>query len=60
MSVTAKEIAEYLNLSTASVSVALNNKPGVSTQTRKRVLEVARELGYDFSCISKQGKMIGS
>ena len=60
MSVTAKEIAEYLNLSTASVSVALNNKPGVSTQTRKRVLEVARELGYDFSCISKQGKMTGS
>ncbi|MCI8517054.1 MAG: LacI family transcriptional regulator [Hungatella sp.] len=52
MSVTAKQIARQLNLSEAAVSMALNHKPGVSTQTRRRVLETARSLGYDFSRIS--------
>lgn len=60
MSITAKELAKILNLSTASVSVALNNKPGVSTATRKRILEAAREYGYDFSTISKEGKLTGT
>lgn len=46
---TAKELAKLLNLSEAAVSMALNNKPGVSTATRQRVLEAAREHGYDFS-----------
>lgn len=41
MSITAKELAQLLNLSTASVSVALNGKPGVSTATRKRILTAA-------------------
>ena len=49
MSITAKELAQLLNLSTASVSVALNGKPGVSTATRKRILTAAHEYGYDFS-----------
>ena len=49
MSVTAKELAKRLGLSEAAVSIALNNKPGVSTATRKRVLEEARKAGYDFS-----------
>ena len=39
MSITAKELAKILNLSEAAVSMALNDKPGVSTETRKRVLE---------------------
>ncbi len=34
-----KDIAEALGLSTAAVSMALNDKPGVSNETRKRVLE---------------------
>lgn len=49
MGITAKELAKKLNISEAAVSLALNNKPGVSTQTRKRVIEFAREQGYDFS-----------
>ncbi len=49
MSITAKELAERLGLSQAAVSLALNNRPGVSSATRKQVLETARELGYDFS-----------
>jgi LacI family transcriptional regulator len=51
MTITAKEIARQLNLSESAVSLALNHKPGVSTATRKKVLEVARSLGYDFSKI---------
>ena len=49
VSITAKELAKKLNLSEAAVSLSLNNKPGVSTQTRKRVWNAAQELGYDFS-----------
>jgi len=55
MSITVKELAKMLELSEAAVSMALRNKPGVSTQTRRRVLEVADKHGYDFSKTSKQG-----
>ena len=49
MAVTAKELSVMLGLSEAAVSLALNNKPGISTATRKRILETARREGYDFS-----------
>lgn len=48
-SITAKELAALLHLSESAVSLALNNKPGVSRETRKRVLDAAREHDYDFS-----------
>lgn len=51
MSITAKELAALLNLSPAAVSMALNNKSGVSTATRIKVVEAAKEYGYDFSRI---------
>jgi len=35
-----------LGISTAAVSMALNGKPGVSTETRNKVLAAAAELGY--------------
>lgn len=41
-----KELAEFLNLSTATISKALNNKSDISTHTRKKVLEAAEKLGY--------------
>lgn len=47
MSITAKELAEKLGLS-AAVSMALNNKPGVSESTRDRVLSAAKTYGFDF------------
>ena len=47
MSITAKELAAQLHLSESAISLALNNKPGVSRETRKRVLEAAREQGLD-------------
>ena len=49
MSITAKELSRQLRLSEAAVSMALNNKPGVSTATRQKVLEAARTQGYDFT-----------
>lgn len=51
MRITAKELAAQLHLSESAISLALNNKPGVSRETRNRVLEAAREQGYDFSRI---------
>jgi len=39
-------IAERLNISVATVSRALRNRPGIHPRTRSRVMEVAAELGY--------------
>lgn len=54
MSITAKELSKMLNLSEAAVSMALRNRPGVSTQTRRLVQETAEQHGYDFTKIHKQ------
>lgn len=53
MGITAKELAIELGLSEAAISMALNNKPGVSTKTRKRVVDAAKKGGYDFSRLSQ-------
>ncbi|MBA4688683.1 MAG: LacI family DNA-binding transcriptional regulator [Candidatus Galacturonibacter soehngenii] len=60
MSISAKELAKLLNLSEAAVSMALNNKPGVSTKTRQLVLEMAEKHGYDFTRISWKNNVTGS
>lgn len=49
MSITAKELAAKLGLSESAVSLALNDKPGVSPATKLRVINAAREYGYNFS-----------
>jgi DNA-binding LacI/PurR family transcriptional regulator len=46
MAVTLQEIANHLNLSTATISRVLNGKPGVSQKTRQRVLEVANQFNF--------------
>ena len=60
MSITAKELAEKLNLSQTAVSMALNNKPGVSTETRRMVVEAAEKYGYDFTRLSLKKNKAGS
>lgn len=60
MGITAKELAKKLNLSAAAVSMALNNKPGVSTATRRLVIETAEKYGYDFSRISGRQTKAGA
>ena len=59
MSITAKELAKQLGLSPSAVSIALNNKPGISTETRKRVLEAAKISNYDFSKLSEKKTSTG-
>ncbi len=44
--VTISDIADKLGISTAAVSYALNDRPGVSSTTRQRVLDLADEMGW--------------
>ncbi len=44
--VTLDEVASASNASSATVSLALRNKPGVSRETRERILATAHALGY--------------
>jgi DNA-binding LacI/PurR family transcriptional regulator len=41
-----RQLAEHLDISIGTVSRALNGKPDVNDETRKRVLAAAEELGY--------------
>jgi DNA-binding LacI/PurR family transcriptional regulator len=43
---TIKDIAERAGVSKGAVSYALNGRPGVSDETRERVLTIAKELGW--------------
>jgi len=44
--VTIYDIAQHLNLSSATISRGLNDHPTINKNTRKRIQEAARELGY--------------
>ncbi|MCR5421515.1 MAG: LacI family DNA-binding transcriptional regulator [Lachnospiraceae bacterium] len=46
--VTMSDIGKELNLSTVSVSKALNGKEGVSEQVREQIIKKAIELGYAY------------
>jgi len=41
-----RDVARAVGISVSAVSLALNGRPGVSVETRHRVLAVAAELGY--------------
>ncbi len=60
MAITAKELAKKLGLSETAVSMALNNKQGVSTKTRQMVIKAAEEEGYDFTRLKNSGDISGS
>src|ERR1041385_999839 len=51
---TIRDVARAANVSVATVSRSLNDKPDVSGETRERVLEVIDELGYARSTQWKQ------
>lgn len=59
MSITAKELAKQLGLSATAVSMALNNKAGVSTETRQMVIRAAEEAGFDFTKIKTSESISG-
>ena len=52
--VTIYDIARYLHVTPATVSYALNNVSKVSEETRKKILQTAKELGYsrDYNAVS--------
>jgi len=51
--VTIKDIARIAKLSPTAVSMALNNRPGVSEKTRERVLKIAEKVEYQPSYAAK-------
>lgn len=50
---TVKDIASNLNVSVSTVSKALTGKQGISDETRKAVLETARNLGYSVNRLAQ-------
>ncbi|WP_328462307.1 LacI family DNA-binding transcriptional regulator [Streptomyces sp. NBC_00448] len=44
--VTIRDVARQAGVSSAAVSLALNDRPGVSDTTRRRIMEVAGRLGW--------------
>lgn len=58
---TMQQIADELDISKNSVSLALSGKPGVSEELRKKVEDTAEKIGYKGtrSRRSSKGRMIG-
>ncbi|MBQ1311177.1 MAG: LacI family DNA-binding transcriptional regulator [Blautia sp.] len=48
MALKAKDIAQMLGVSTATVSLVLNNKPGVGEAKRQEIIEKIQELGCEY------------
>jgi len=62
--VTIKDIAKRLQVSAVTVSNALNSKPGVSPDTREKIVRLAKKMGYQPNyfakgLVSKQSFAIG-
>lgn len=51
--VTIKDIARRLQVSATTVSNALNGKPGVGKAVRKRILKLAKDMGYQPNYFAK-------
>ncbi|MEI3868263.1 LacI family DNA-binding transcriptional regulator [Microbacterium sp. CCNWLW134] len=49
MRITAKDVAERAGVAASTVSRALNSPGRINEQTRKRILDAARELGYSVA-----------
>jgi len=55
-----REIADQLGISVSSVSLALNNKPGINDDLRKQVLETCDEMGYNVEKIVNKKQVGGN
>ncbi len=51
--ITIRDVAQQAGVSRQTVSRAINNNPGIDPETRRRVLAVARELGYRPSAVAR-------
>lgn len=52
--VTMRDIAETLGISVSAVSLSLNNKPGVTDELRRRVVDEARRKGYPMNKLQER------
>jgi DNA-binding LacI/PurR family transcriptional regulator len=55
-----KDLAEKLGLSSATVSLVLNGRPGISQETRQRVFDLVRELGHENLIPTRSSARTGS
>ncbi|MBN1980937.1 MAG: LacI family DNA-binding transcriptional regulator [Chitinivibrionales bacterium] len=53
MPATLKDIAERARVTSATVSMVINNKPNISPETREKVMAIARELNYYPNAIAR-------
>jgi DNA-binding LacI/PurR family transcriptional regulator len=58
MGTTIRDVAHAASVSIGTVSRALKNQPGLSEATRERVVEVARQLGYDAAHLRTRIKRV--
>jgi LacI family transcriptional regulator len=54
---TISQIAEKCQVSVSTVSIVLNNKPGVSDTTRNQILQMAEQMGYEIRSKPRQGML---
>lgn len=50
---TIKDIAHLAGVSTSTVSLVLNNKPGVAEKTKTKVLRIAHEMGFSPNMVAR-------
>lgn len=48
MALKAKDIAEMIGVSQATLSLVINNKPGISIKTKERVIQALKDRGLDY------------
>lgn len=48
MAYTAKQIAKIIGVSQATLSLVINNKPGISDRTREMVIQELRDRGFEY------------
>jgi LacI family transcriptional regulator len=60
MAIRIVDIAKVAKVSPATVSLALNNKPGVSDEVRATIVALARELGYKIPGEDRPSRPEGS
>ena len=55
MAAKAKDIARELGISPATLSLVVNNRPGISDATRAKVLKQLRDRDYGYLLSAEQG-----
>lgn len=53
MPITINDIAKAANVTKATVSYVLNNKPGVSEETRQKILKIMKEMNYHPNAVAR-------